>query len=155
MSPQAKVAGNYVSPMVAKWKARRAGYDEIVLLSDDGSIAEAPTCNLFLVDAAGTLRTPPIDRVLHGITRASVLDLAADEGLRCEVGTLRPDDLFEAAEVFLTATTAGVWPAASVDDKQVGSGKPGPVTERLRERLTRAETGEDPAFEHWLAHVEA
>ena len=91
----------------------------------------------------------------RALTRGLFPGPGADEGLRCEVGTLRPDDLFEAAEVFLTATTAGVWPAASVDDKQVGSGKPGPVTERLRERLTRAETGEDPAFEHWLAHVEA
>ena len=80
--PQAKVSGNYTSPMQAKWNARRAGYDEILLVDEDGYVAEGPTTNVFLVDAEGVLATPPQEKVLHGVTRSSILELARAEGLR-------------------------------------------------------------------------
>jgi branched-chain amino acid aminotransferase len=153
MPPQAKVASNYTSPMVAKWRARRNGYDEIVLVDEDGFLAEAPTSNIFLVDAGGTLRTPHERRVLHGITRRSVIELAGHDGRTVMMEDLPPDALFSASEVFLTATTAGVWPVVSVDHKPVGEGRPGPVSLALKERLRAVSSGEDPAFDHWLAYA--
>lgn len=154
LPPQAKVAGNYAPALLAKWQARRNGYDEIVLLSEDGSLAETPTTNLFLVDAKGAVLTPTEDRVLHGVTRASICEIAAADGLECREATLYPDDLLAAREVFLSATSAGVWPVVSVDDRTIGSGEPGPVTLRLRERLADVMAGRDPAFEHWLDFLE-
>jgi len=153
MPPQAKVAANYTSPMVAKWRARCAGYDEIVLVDEEGNLAEAPTSNLFLVDATGALHTPLERNVLLGITRRSVIELALHEQRPVVEESIAPDALFDAAEVFLTATTAGVWPVISVDGKPVGEGKPGPVTIALREQLQRVERGEVLEFDHWLAYA--
>jgi len=153
---QAKVAANYVSPMMAKWKARRAGYDEIVLVDHDGFLAEGPTTNLFLVDREGTLLTPPVDNVLPGITRLSVLELAKHHGIPVREAPVRPEALLEASEVFLTGTSAGVWPVESVDGRSVGEGSaPGPVASALAGHFRRAVAGEDPAFAHWLTPVGA
>jgi branched-chain amino acid aminotransferase len=151
--PQAKVSANYTSPMQAKWNARRAGYDEILLVDEDGHVAEGPTTNVFLVDAQGVLATPPEARVLLGVTRATILELARAEGLAVAERTIRPEALQAAPEVFLTGTTAGVWPVESVDGKPVGGPVPGPVSLRLRERFLRVTRGDDPAFLHWLTPV--
>jgi branched-chain amino acid aminotransferase len=150
---QAKVAANYTSPMAAKWRARRRGYDEILLVDEGGFVAEGPTSNVFLVTAGGTLVTPPEETVLLGITRLSVLEIARHDGIPTEVRRVRPEELTGAAEVFITGTTAGVWPAASVDDKGIGTGEPGPLTLRLRERLAAACSGRAPEFAAWLAYA--
>jgi branched-chain amino acid aminotransferase len=152
--PQAKVAANYVSPMTAKWKARRAGYDEIVLVDEDGYLAEGPTTNLFLVDREKSLRTPPAEHVLLGVTRRSILELAKHDGVEVREVPIRPDELTDAAEVFLTGTSAGVWPVQSVDGHPIGDGRPGPITRSLRDHFERVVRGDDPAFEHWLSHVD-
>ena len=152
--PQAKVAANYVSPMTAKWAARRAGYDEILLVDDEGFLAEGPTTNLFLVDAEGTLRTPPEEQILLGVTRRSILEIAKHDGIPAAESRLRPEAFETAAEVFLTGTTAGVWPVVSVDDRTIGAGKPGPMTKKLRDRFTQVVSGRDPDFDHWLTRVD-
>ncbi len=154
VSPQAKVSANYASPMTAKSRARAAGYDEIVLVDEDGHLAEGPTTNLFLVDGAGELLTPRSEKVLHGVTRSSVIELAKAEGIPCREALLEPKALLEAAEAFLTGTTAGVWPVESVDGRALGDDCPGPVSARLRERFQRVSEGADPDFEHWLARVD-
>ena len=153
LHPHAKVAANYTSAMYAKWQARRRGYDEVLLIDAQGFLAEGPTTNFFLVDAAGVLRTPPEHGVLLGVTRRSVIALAEAEGLRLLEEPIRPEALFEASEAFLTGTSAGVWPIASVDGRAIGSACPGPVSERLGGRFRRAVAGEDPAFVHWLTFV--
>ena len=153
MPPQAKVASNYTSPMVAKWRARKNGYDEIVLVDEEGNLAEAPTSNVFLVDADGALHTPAERHVLLGITRRSVIDLARHDGRTVFEEAIAPDALFTAAEVFLTATTLGVSPVVSVDGKPVGEGAPGPVALALRERLREVASGRDPEFANWLAYA--
>ena len=151
--PQAKVSANYTSPMQAKWNARRAGYDEILLVDEDGCVAEGPTTNVFMVDANGALATPPEARVLLGVTRRTILELARADGLVVEERSIRPEELAAAAEVFLTGTTAGVWPVESIDGEKVGEGTPGPVSSRLRERFRAVTRGDDPAFTHWLTPV--
>jgi branched-chain amino acid aminotransferase len=153
LPPQAKAAAQYLSPMAAKWAARRAGYDEVLLLDADGCVAEGPTTNLFWVDARGTLHTPPEDRVLHGITRLSILEIAKHDGLPAVESRVRPEEVMAAAEAFVTGTTAGVWPVESIDDQPLEGGAPGPITGRLRERLGCVVRGEDPDFESWLTPV--
>jgi len=153
MPAQAKVAANYTSPMVAKWRARKSGYDEIVLVDEDGLLAEAPTSNVFLVDAHGALRTPEPERVLLGVTRRSVIELARHDGHAVHEEAIQPDALFTTAEAFLTSTSVGIWPVISVDGKPIGDGTPGPVTRALRERLRAIESGRVPEFDHWLAYA--
>ena len=150
--PQAKMAANYTSAMFAKWRARREGFDEIVLLDGDGAIAEAPTSNIFVVDAEG-LATPPEDKVLHGITRASVIELAGALGIACRARDLAVSDLQGAGEVFLTSTSVGIRPVVRIDRKPVSTGGAGPVTARLKSALADITRGADPKFEHWLHYV--
>jgi branched-chain amino acid aminotransferase len=152
LPPQAKVAANYASPMYAKWSAKRRGYDEVLLVDEQGFVAEGPTSNVFLVDRDGVLRTPPEETVLLGVTRRSMLEIAQAEGRKVVEEKFRPEALFEAAEAFITGTTAGAWAIASVDDHPLPAA-PGPVTKALGERFKRITSGTDPAFERWLAYV--
>jgi branched-chain amino acid aminotransferase len=151
--PHAKVAANYVSPMTAKWKAKKAGYDEILLVDEEGHLAEGPTTNFFLVDREGVLCTPVSKRVLLGVTRSSVIELAEAEGFPVREVAMLPEAIDDAAELFMTGTSAGIWPVESVDGREVGDGKPGPVTRALRDRFSRVVSGKDPAYEHWLTYV--
>lgn len=150
VEPQAKVAANYVAPMIAKARARRAGYDEVLLLDAEGCVAEGPTTNVFLVDAEGALVTPPERHVLLGVTRRSVIEMAKHEGRPVREEAVAPEALFSAAELFLTGTTASVLPVVAVDDRPVAGGRPGPVTLGLAERLRRITAGLDADFRHWL-----
>jgi branched-chain amino acid aminotransferase len=150
VSPHAKVAANYASPMIAKWSAQRAGYDEVLLVDEDGCVAEGPTTNVFGVDRDGGLWTPPETRVLLGITRRSIIEVAKHDGIPVREESVRPEQLLDAAEVFLTGTTAGVWPVGSVDGRPIGDGSPGPVTRKLQQRFGQIASGEDSDFLHWL-----
>lgn len=149
VSPQAKVSANYASPMTAKARAKADGYDEVVMVDEDGHLGEGPTTNLFLVNGAGELLTPPATKVLHGVTRMSILELAKAEGIPLREAALRPSELLEASEAFLTGTTAGVWPIESVDRRALPA-CPGPVGKALAERFRRVAGGDDPDFAHWL-----
>jgi branched-chain amino acid aminotransferase len=153
VSPQAKVAANYVSTMNAKALARAAGHDEILLVDEYGQVAETPTANVFMVDRTGAIVTPPVSRVLLGVTRSTILDLARADGLEVREAPILPDELLEAREVFLTGTTAGVWPVSAVDGKKIGSGDTGPVASSLQEHFGRVVSGRDPEFSHWLLVV--
>ena len=152
VSPQAKVSANYASPMMAKARARAEGFDEILLVDEDGNLAEGPTSNLFMVNGKGELLTPRGTKVLHGVTRSSIMELAKAEGISVDEADILPDDLLGASEAFLTGTTAGVWPAESVDRQALGS-CPGPVSLILQERFKRVARGDDPDFAHWLTPV--
>jgi branched-subunit amino acid aminotransferase/4-amino-4-deoxychorismate lyase len=154
VSPQVKVSANYASPMMAKARAKAEGYDEIVLVDEDGHLAEGPTTNLFLVDDAGQLLTPQSEKVLHGVTRSAIMELAKAEGIPIHEAQLKPEALLNASEAFLTGTTAGVWPIESVDGQTLGNPCPGPIAERLGDRFRRASAGKDPEFVHWLTLVE-
>ena len=151
--PHAKVAANYTAAMTAKWRARQEGYDDVVLLDDAGFVTEAPTTNLFMVDANGALATPPASKVLLGITRDTVLALAPSVGLPCVERDIAAAELASAWEVFLSGTSVGVWPVLSIDQKQVGDGGIGAATRKLRTKYAATVRGEEPDFEHWLHYV--
>jgi branched-chain amino acid aminotransferase len=154
LDPRAKAAGNYVSPMAAKWEARRRGYDDVLLIDEEGCIAEGPTTNVFFFDAKGALRTPSDRHVLLGVTRRSIIDLAKHEGLEVHEEAVLPEALLTASEAFLTGTTSGIAPVIAIDDRPIGDGGAGSKTMALRERFQKITHGGDPDFDHWLTYVE-
>ncbi len=154
ISPQAKVAANYVSPMAAKWEARRQGFDDVLLVDEDGDIAEGPTTNVFFIDAADTLRTPPDRNVLLGVTRSTVMEIAKQDGYDVLEDSVTREDLLQAREVFLTGTALGICPVVEIDRQSIGDGAAGPKTLALRERFETITRGADAAFDHWLTYVE-
>jgi branched-chain amino acid aminotransferase len=154
IAPQAKVSANYVSPMAAKWEARRRGYDDVLLVDEDGYIAEGPTTNVFFFDAAGALRTPPDRNVLLGVTRSTAMEIAKHEGTDVREDPVTCEDLIRAREVFVTGTTAGICPVVEIDRQPIGGGAPGPKTLALRERFETITRGGDAAFDHWLTYLE-
>jgi branched-chain amino acid aminotransferase len=125
-------SGNYLNNVLALGQARRrSGAYEAILCAGDGSIAEGSTSNVFAV-VGGEVRTPPPTvGILDGITRAKVIDLARSAGIALVERRLEPDELRGADEAFLTSATRGVLPIATIDEKPVGSGTPGPVTRKL------------------------
>ena len=154
ISPQAKVAANYVSPMAAKWEARRQGFDDVLLVDEDGHIAEGPTTNVFFIDAAGTLRTPPDRNVLLGVTRSTVMEIAKQDGYDVVEDSVTREELLQAREAFLTGTALGICPVVEIDRQSIGDGAAGPKTLALRERFETITRGGDAAFDHWLTYVE-
>jgi branched-chain amino acid aminotransferase len=150
--PQAKVAASYLGPMLAKQRALAAGFDEVVLLDGEARVAEAPTANVFLV-RGGALVTPPLERVLAGITRDSVLAIARAEGIDAREQHFTADELGSADEAFLVATSLPVQAVASVDGRPLRAGAPGPVTARIKEAFAACERGEDARFAQWVEAV--
>jgi branched-chain amino acid aminotransferase len=151
LPPDTKAAGAYLGPMLARKRAIAAGADDVVLLDRDGDIAEAPIANAFAV-VAGTLWTPPLGRILPGITRDSVLAIARDEGIPVREERLPLEVFASADEAFLTATSLPIAPISHVNARPLRAA-PGPITSRLIEHLARARSGGDPAREEWLTYA--
>jgi branched-chain amino acid aminotransferase len=152
MAPaRAKITGAYINSALAKSEAQMNGFDEAIMLSHDGHVAEGSAANLFMVKN-GTLFTPdPTQNVLEGITRRAVLTLAKDDlGLDVVERTLDRSELYAAEEVFFTGTAAGVIFVASVDHRPIGDGRIGPVTRALRELYDRITAGCEPKYRSWL-----
>jgi len=133
---------NYLNNILAKIEAGLAGAAEAVMLSSDGYVAEATGDNIFIVQK-GVLRTPPAFLgILEGITRNTVMELAAQSGLSVAESLFSRHDVFNAGECFLTGTAAELIPVVAVDGRTIGDGRPGPVTRDLMARfkaLTRSE----------------
>jgi branched-chain amino acid aminotransferase len=143
-----KASGHYANSVLAMTDAVERGFDEAILLNDRGEVAEGTGENVFVVKD-GILRTN--DRsadVLHGITRASVLELALDNGVPVEIGVLTVDDLMDADEVFFTGTAAEVTPLACIDDRVYS--KTRPITLALRAAYLAAVVGDDPRHADWV-----
>jgi branched-chain amino acid aminotransferase len=150
----AKAGGNYLSSQLIGLEARRGGYDEGIALGHNGLLSEGAGENLFLVKR-GKLLTPPSSAgILAGITRDSVLTLAAELGIPVEERELPREALYTADEVFMTGTAAEITPVRSVDRKSVGNGTPGPVTRALREAFFGLFDGRTEDQWGWLDVVE-
>lgn len=142
-----KAAGHYANSVLAMQDAVDRGFAEAILLNDRGEVAEGTGENIFVVKN-GKIRTNDKDAdVLHGITRASVIELARDLGYDVAVGALTVDELLAADEVFFTGTAAEVTPLACIDDRIYAIEKP--VTGALRAAYLRAVAGEDPRHTDW------
>jgi branched-chain amino acid aminotransferase len=154
--PRAKVTGNYVNSALIKNEALLNGYDEGIVLSQQGNVVEGSAENVFLV-REGVLITPgPSDLILEGITRDTVIKLALDElGIPTVERPVGRTELYYADEIFLTGTGAQVAPVTSVDRRVVGNGEIGPVSAALQRIYFEVVKGRNPKYLDWLTPVSA
>jgi branched-chain amino acid aminotransferase len=149
--PQAKVTGAYINSAMAKLEAVRSGYDEAVMLNPQGFVSEATGENIFVV-IDGELFTPPlVSGPLPGITRASVMTIAADLGMPVSERQLTRADLYGAEEIFCTGTAAEVTPVREIDERVIG--EPGPITVAIQQKYFQIIRGEDEKYFDWLDFV--
>lgn len=146
---KAKINGYYVNSVLAKWEAVKAGYDEAVLLDTEGYVAEGSGENIFIV-RNGILQTSPLTSILPGITRDSVLNIARKLDIPVKESRFSRDEMYIAEEMFFTGTAAEITPVREVDDRRVGTGKPGPVTKQIQDKFFDIVRGRDALFSHWL-----
>jgi len=147
----AKATGIYLNSMLATMEARRAGYDEAIMLSHDGYVADGPGENIFVVKD-GVLRTPPLAMsILPGITRDTIVQIAQDLGYRVEETLLIRTDLYLADEVFMVGTATEVAPVRAIDDREVGVGS---ITRELQAAYLDTVQGRSERWSHWLDVVE-
>ena len=147
----AKATGVYLNSMLATTEARRAGYDEAIMLSHDGYIADGPGETIFVI-RDGVIRTPQLaTSILPGITRHSVMEIAKALGYTVEETLLIRSDLYLADELFMVGTAAEVTPVRSVDGRHIGVG---PITLELQKKYLDAVNGRDERWSDWLDVVE-
>lgn len=146
-----KIVGHYVNSILAKREVLAAGYDEAIMLDPQGYVCEASGANIFAI-RNGVVSTAPLGAsILGGITRDTVITLMRDMGLEVQERLIGRDELYVADEVFMVGTAAEVTPVREIDDRQVGNGDRGPLTERIQKRYFAAVRGECP--EEWLTVV--
>ncbi len=132
---------NYLNNILAKMEAVQAGCGEALMLNHKGEVAECSGDNVFVVKA-GELRTPPIDAgILEGITRNAVIELAEQANIPFRELAMTRHDIYAADEVFLTGTAAEVIPVVKCDARSIGTGKPGPITKKIRQAFRELVTG--------------
>ncbi|WP_239337709.1 branched-chain-amino-acid transaminase [Frankia sp. CiP3] len=147
--PAAKASGQYLNSSLAKVAALKAGYDEAILTSPNGHIADGSGENVFIV-SDGMVITPPLsDGPLGGITRASIMQIASDQGYQVREQHIVRTDLYLADEAFFTGTAAEMVPIVEIDDRPVGSGRPGPITRELLDLFHQATRGELDRYKIW------
>ena len=152
--PRVKISGHYVNSILAKTEATLAGFDEAIMLTQDGNVSEGSGENLFLV-SNGVIHTPLVaDNNLTGITRDSAMRIATDElGLEIVERQIRRSELYLADEIFLTGTAAHVTPVGELDMRPIGEGGVGPITQRINEMYVDIIAGNNPKYMDWCATV--
>ena len=151
--PQVKIAGNYTSSMMAKWQARKNGYDEIIFTDEKGYITEAPTSNVFIINQENVLLTAPESDVLYGITRKSVLEIAKNENINIKEDKIPLHELENAKEVFLTSSSHLICPVVKIDNRPLESQNLKSITNKLKMRFLKIIQGEDSFSNRWLDKV--
>jgi branched-chain amino acid aminotransferase len=149
-----KVAGAYANSALIKTDAVRAGFDEALVLDNNGHISEGSAMNIFML-RDGVLVTPPVtDNILEGITRRSIIELARRElGLEVVERSIDRTEVFIAEEMFLTGTAAQVTAITKIDHRPVGAGVIGPVTTKLRTIYEDIVRARNPKYKHWNVEV--
>jgi branched-chain amino acid aminotransferase len=151
---RAKAISNYQNSVLALNEALKDGYDEAVMLDSQGFIAEGSAENIFLVQE-GVLHTPDIASALDGITRRTVMQLAEDAGIKVHERRLTRDELYISDEAFFTGTAAEVMPIREADNRCIGAGKRGPVTELLQTAYARLVRGASGKHAAWCVPVDS
>ncbi len=151
---RAKIVGSYVNPAFSKTEAVLNGFDEAIVLTHDGKVAEGSAENLFMV-RRGQIITPGVDSdILEGITRAGIIQLARQElGIDVVSRSIDRTELYLADEVFLCGTGAQISPVTSIDHRQVGTGEVGPVASAISRAYFDAVRGKSAAYADWLTPV--
>jgi branched-chain amino acid aminotransferase len=149
-----KITGAYVNGALAKSEAQLNGYDEAIVLTQDGHVSEGSAENLFIVKS-GKLVTPPVtDNILEGITRRRMMQLARERlEVASEERSIDRTELYTADEVFLCGTGAQISPVVEIDRRTIGSGRPGPITRQLHDIYFGAVRGREEAYRDWLTPI--
>jgi branched-chain amino acid aminotransferase len=149
---KAKANGNYMNSMLALQEALDCGYDEALLLDNEGFVTEGSGENIFLV-RNGVLLTPDLTSALEGVTRDTIITLAQDLGLKVTEKRITRDEVYIADEAFFTGTAAEVTPIREMDGRVIGNGKRGPVTEKLQSLYFDQVHGRSKQYTHWLSYI--
>lgn len=149
---RAKFAATYANSILANTEAVQDGYDEALLLDVDGFVAEGAGENVFVIKD-GCIYEPEIASALVGITRSTIISLAREMGLEVVSKRLTRDDIYIADECFFTGTAAEVTPVRELDNRTIGAGTRGPITEELQKRYFDVVYGRNDKYEHWLTRV--
>lgn len=154
MPMHAKATANYANSVLARVEAIKAGFDEAIMLNSSGAVVEASAENIFIIKN-DVLVTPPISSgALEGITRSSILSIAKENGIECEVRNMSRDELYTATEVFLTGTAAEVKPVVEIDNRTIGDGQTGKMTKKLASLFDAVVHGRDKKFSKlWLTPI--
>jgi branched-chain amino acid aminotransferase len=152
MMTKSKGAGNYINSVLAKHEVKKAGYDEAIMLDTEGYVSEASGENIFMVRDR-RIKTTPLTSILPGITRDSIITLARDKGYEVVEERFTRDELYSADEAFFTGTAAELTPIREVDDRKIGAGCRGPITEDIQKTFFDVIKGKNPKYERWLAYV--
>ena len=148
----AKITGHYVNSIMAVQELEGSHYHEALFLDFEGNVAEGPGENLFIAKG-GKVYTPPLGTILAGITRSTVMEIMESKGIQVEEKTLKPDDITSADEAFYTGTAAEITPIKSLDDKVIGKGEIGDVTNTVKTAYLDCVHGRLEGFEKYLAYV--
>ena len=149
---KAKANGNYMNSMLALQEALNDGYDEALLLDSEGFVAEGSGENFFLV-RDGVIYTPELTSALDGITRATIINMAAEIGVPVREKRITRDEVYVADEAFFTGTAAEVTPIRELDGRSIGIGTRGPITERLQTMYFDQVHGRRSENSEWISHV--
>jgi len=151
-----KLTGAYMNSSLIKSEAALAGYDDAIVLNQDGHVSEGSAANFMMVRNGALITPPATDNILEGITRRTIMQLAREElGLPVIERTIDRSELYLADEAFFCGTGAQVTPIASVDHRPVGDGEIGPLTRRVRDLYFDIVYGREPRFQNWLTAVHA
>ena len=149
---RAKASGYYINSILANQEATADGYDEALLLDTEGFVSEGSGENVFIVKN-GKLYTPDLASCLDGITRDTVITLANDLGFEVIQKRITRDEVYCADEAFFSGTAAEITPIRELDNRQIGSGSRGPVTEKIQSLFFDVIAGKAPEYAHWLSPV--
>lgn len=152
MMTKSKGAGNYINSVLAKHEVKKAGYDEAIMLDAEGYVSEASGENIFMVRDR-RIKTTPLTSILPGITRDSIITLARAKGYEVVEERFTRDELYSADEAFFTGTAAELTPIREVDDRKIGAGCRGPITEDIQKTFFDVIKGKNPKYERWLSYV--
>tara|TARA_Y100000310_G_scaffold336393_1_gene420810 strand:- start:386 stop:1291 length:906 start_codon:yes stop_codon:yes gene_type:complete len=150
--PEAKVGGFYVNSIYAHQEAKKAGFNEALMLDYNGFCSEGPGENFFIV-TNGKIYTPKLGSILPGITRDSILKIAKDESIETFEKEVTLEEAKDAQEAFYTGTAAEISSIIQIDDTTIGDGKIGPITTKLRNIYLDVVHGKNKKYEHWLTYV--
>ncbi|GIW12838.1 MAG: branched chain amino acid aminotransferase [Tepidiforma sp.] len=148
--PRAKVTGIYVNSALAKTEANANGFDEAIMLNENGHVSEGSGENIFIVRNGRLITPTPADNVLEGITARSVVELARNElGIELVEREIDRTELYVADEVFMTGTAAHLTPVVEIDRRPVGDGRPGPITQKLSQLYYDCIRGRNEKYREW------
>jgi branched-chain amino acid aminotransferase len=149
---KSKISGNYINSVFAKREAIQLGFDEAIMLDNDGYIAEGTGENIYIV-RNNIIKTTPITTVLEGITRDCVIKIAKDNNIEVQEQKFTRDELYISDEVFLSGTAAEITPVREVDDRTIGNGKPGKITKLIQDEYSKIVSNKNPSYASWLTKV--